>query len=420
MKLLFRLIWLVALSLSAVPGQAGEEVFGPAKYDVVERLGLENRYQGAFKAAPGLYLVKVQNGERWAERTDRIELSMNGETVIREGEYTFGVLAVFLQLKKDNVFELVIKDAKYTGQKPPSPKPKNVIITVLPAPYKITDMVLGFREWDNLKEYANALLKITAPASASAARSAANLKNTTEARSAAVRELSDQKDPAALDLLLHFLSDGLDAPDVRGEAALALGLLGDKAAVPALAREMFNPEEKLGIGVMRALSLFKEEDAREAVVKQLKTISPDIKPHVMRSMASGGWKPVGILIELTESADPMVANLGIELLTGARDAAVVDLLLKYLGNPGSRDEKLIIIALGATKDNRAIGLITSRAKDPEKRKGLEAALGKALAEFGDRSFSELIVEMINNVENKSDRKQLRAAYKQLTGKPYKQ
>jgi len=45
-------------------------LFGPKKYDVIERHGLDNWYQETFSATEGVYLIKLQNGENMTGRSE--------------------------------------------------------------------------------------------------------------------------------------------------------------------------------------------------------------------------------------------------------------------------------------------------------------------------------------------------------------
>jgi HEAT repeat protein len=90
-----------------------------------------------------------------------------------------------------------------------------------------------------------------------------------------------------------------------------------------------------------------------------------------------------------------------------------------LADPGPRDQKVIITALGSTNDPRAVEPLLKIASDPELRKGKQAEVGEALASLGDQRAAEPIAEMIRKADSRTSWERLRAAYKKLTGTDFK-
>jgi HEAT repeat protein len=415
---LFLLLFAVLTSVVAAAAEE-KQVFGPVKYEVKERYGKENRSKVTVAVPEGSYVIKAQNGEKPAERPDLMEFTVNGEKLLAEQHCDYRYLACFVDLRAENTYELVLKDYTPTGFKRPPATPRNVTITILPAPVKLPKIVLGLNAWEDLNNYAGLILKIKSPEVLSFALAAADLQNSVDARATAMRRLADRKDPVAQDFLLHVYRDFTDSPDVRGEAALALGFLRDTSVIPSLIQGLLDPEEKIRSGSARALSLYKEEDTKEPLSKTLERMDIIMKGAVVRTLVSAGWRPVSTLMGLAASQDPSVANMGVELLAGSRDERVVDLLLSYLDNPGVHDRKLVIAALGQTKSSKAVEQLSRLAADPDKRKGVEAELGMALANLGDPKSEELIVAMIKKTDTTHTRNKLIEAYKKLTGKEYK-
>jgi len=81
LRIILALLGLVTGGIS-ISGAADEAIFGPVKYDVKERYGKANQYAGTFAASEGLYLIKLQNGEKPQERSEWIELTLNGSLVL--------------------------------------------------------------------------------------------------------------------------------------------------------------------------------------------------------------------------------------------------------------------------------------------------------------------------------------------------
>jgi HEAT repeat protein len=279
--------------------------------------------------------------------------------------------------------------------------------------------IFGLNAWEDLTRYTGAILKIKNAEARSLAMTAASLQDDTAVRADAMRKLSDQKDSSAQEYLLSVYTDVNCVQDVRGEAALALGTLGDKAVIPVLMTGILDPEEKVSIGSARALSFYKEEDTQEQLLKTLARLDFMRMDSTINAIMSAGWKPVGTILKLAESGDPQVASTATKLLGSMQDPRATDLLLKLLAEPGPRDQNVIISALGNTKDPRATEALLKIANDPERRKGKQADLGEALANLGDQRAAEPIADMIKKADNRALWERLRAAYKKLTGKEFK-
>lgn len=411
---------MVALAASFA-GASEKVLFGPEKYDVKDRYGKVNRYSGAFTAGEGLYLIRLKNGDKLPERSDWIEFTLNGEKLLKDGKYGYRYFAGFVNLKRENTFEIVLKDDRPSGLRRPTLPPRFVTVTVLPAPPALKKMkgVFGLNEWDGLNKYSETILKIKNADAVSFALSASSIQNDVSVRADALRKLSDLKEHSAQDYLLSVYGDVNCVQDVRGEAALALGVLGDKAVIPVLMPGVLDPEDKVNIGSARALSFYKEEDTQGQLMKMLERLDFMRKDSVINAIVSAGWKPVGTIMKLAESPDHQVADIATKLLGGMQDPRATNLLLKLLDQPGTRNQAVIISALGDTKDPRTVDPLLKIANDPERRKGMQVELGEALANLGDQRAAEPIADMIKKADNRASWERLRAAYVKLTGKEFK-
>ena len=423
MKKLYMITAVLAMVAGALPiaGAAEQVIFGPQKYDVKERYGKENRYSGTFTAGEAQYLIKLQNGDKVPERSDWIEFTLNGEKLLKGGKYGYRYIAGFVNLKKENTFEILLKDDKPSGFRRPVLPPRFVMLSVHPTVPALKKMkgVFGLNVWDGLNKYAEPILKIKNADALSLALSAASIQEDVAVRSDAMRKLSDMKELSAQDYFLSVYGDVNCVQDVRGEAALALGVLGDKAVIPVLMPGVLDPEDKVSIGSARALSFYKEEDTQGYLMKMLERLDVMRKDAAINAIVSAGWKPVGTIMKLAGSNDLQVANTATRLLGGMQDPRATDLLLTMLDQPGSRDQSTIISALGETKDPRAVEPLLKIARDPVRRKGKQAELGEALANLGDQRAAEPIEEMIKKADSRTSWDRLRASYKKLTGKEIK-
>ena len=419
MKRMFAAVFLFAMLSSGAAQAVDQPLFGPMKYDVKERYGKDNIYKESFKASEGIYLIKVQNGDKPSERSDWTEFSVNGEKILLNDKYEHPFIACFVKLRKENTFELVLRDDKPSGFKRPPPVPKFAYISVMPTTVKTVQGAFGLASWEGLKDFLGIVQKIANPQGFPLALSSVDFRNTADARADAMRKLTELKDANAQDFLLMAFNDTREKPQVRGEAALGLGLLGDARNVNALMRGVLDSEEKVRLGSARALSFYKEEDTREAVTKTLQSLDSIRRDALIRTIADSGWKPVGAIMGLAEATDPFIANTAVALLGSMGDPRVGDLLLKLFESPGQKDEKLIITALGQIKEKRAIEPLLRMAADPAQRAGKEVELAAALANLGDQRAADPIAGMIKKAQTRVVYNQLRDAYKKLTGNEFK-
>ena len=407
---------LVGLLVAAHPVAAKKAVFGPKKYDVKERFGKENRYHEDFRAAKGRYVLKIRNGEQWPQRPDFMELTLNGQPLLKEAKYAHPYIACFVELRKKNSFDLAIRDVKPSSFRRPKLPPRFVYVTVLPVRGTVIPGVFGGVTWDALTAYIGSIRKIGNRKAAGLAAKAANLQNDTTVRAEAVRNLSDRKETGARDFLFRLFGDVADKPEVRAEAALAIGALGSAQGLPLLFRELLNPDPLIRTASARALSFYPEKDTRDLLTKRLTTLDPMRRAALMRTLTESGWKPVGTLVDLAGSADPYVANMAVEILGGLQDPRATDQLLTLIHKPGNKDVKIIITALGRSKDPRAVEPLVNIAQDPDQSSGKEIELAQALANLGDQRGAKAITRMMKQVKTARAKQALGEAYKKLTGK----
>jgi hypothetical protein len=410
----FMLAMTMFCSLTAMAAE--KDIFGPEQFDVKERYGKDNKYTRTFQASEDLYLIKIQNGEQASGRTDSFEFTVNGEKVLREDRYGFSFIACFVKLKKENTFEINVKDDKPSGFRRPPLPPRSVTITVMPALARIGTGSVGFMVWDQLKSMTAAVQKIKTPGGGALAFAAANLQNDLSVRTEAMRKLSDLKDPSALDFLRLMYNNFQDKPEVCGEAALAIGVLQDVSFIPALMYGVLDPEEKIRVPSARALSFYQEADTAKPLSEALTKLDMIRVTAVIRSIAAADWKPVSTLISLAQGTDVNVSNTAVEILGTTRDPRAVDQLLKFLEAPDKRDVRTIVLALGESRDARALEPLLVIANDPVKRKGLEGALGTAFANLGDQRGVVPITEMLKTPLTRSEFDRLAEAYKKLREK----
>jgi HEAT repeat protein len=306
--------------------------------------------------------------------------------------------------------------------KPPKPPARVTIVSVLPVPLTwLSDGIygVGTGTTDQLGILDSALQKMKNTESFPAALRVINLKNDLPLRAEAMRRFADRKDAASRDFLSFLLDDRFLSPEIKGEVAAALGALHDKGAIERLVAGLLDEEEKIRVGSARGLSFFAEEEAREPLIKTLQSLDPTRWEQTLFAVSKGGLKHVDTFIKLAESPDSVVQNIGLLLLGDTRSPRAVEYLTKLIKEPGKRERNAIIKALGATKSPSALEPLSELARDASARAGVEMELAKTLASLGDQKAAPLIGAMIDAASPGKIRKEMRAAYRQLTGKNYK-
>jgi HEAT repeat protein len=414
------LLLAAAQGTPAAASTQDQPVHGPVVYEVRERLGKPNRYSGAVTAGDAVYLIKLQLGEGAARRPDYLELSVNGAVVVREDRYPYRFIAGFVRLKKDTTYELSIRDEVPASYRRPPPTPKNVTLTILPVAGNMKHLqgAFGIPAWESLDDLGDRFLQIQDPAVRALAMDAASLHLTTSARMTAMRSLAERREKQAEAFLARMFTDFLAPTDMRAEAAIGLGLLGEKRSIPLLMSGILDPEQQVSFAAARALSFYPEADTQAPLTEVLQRLDPIRQSAAIRTIVSGGWKPIATIMSLAGHDDPKVFATAVGILGGMRDPRATEYLLGLLADPGPHDVRPVISALGDTQDPRATEALLAFGGDAAKRRGAEAELGEALADLGDQRAAVLIADMITKASQLSVKARLQASYRKLTGNYY--
>lgn len=397
-------------------GAAAQEIFGPVKYDVKDRYGKLNHYTAKVPAKDGVYVIKLQIGATAGEKPDWMDFSVNGVKVLRSDKYAYSFVAVFVPLKSENTLDLVMRDEYPSGLKRPPLGPRNVTVSVLPAPAKSAFMrtAMGLSDWNSLGTVIGLFSRLSAQ-SAQFALDAVNCEYEMPRRLDSLRKLSGLREKAAEDVLEWIYVDPIMSPQLRGAAAIALGGIQDKRLVPLFMRGLLDPEIEVGIASASALALYPEADTQELLSKTLGQLDSLRKDAAIQTITKGGWKPVSSMTALVESPDPQTAELALAVLGGMQDRRATEYLLASLADPARGHKGGVIQALGATKDPRAVDALLAFAADKAKRKGLEADLAEALSRLGDKRAAGPIEAMAKDVTSSYQLGRMQAAYDRLTG-----
>lgn len=182
--------------------------------------------------------------------------------------------------------------------------------------------------------------------------------------------ISNSKEPEASAKLKQALAD--ENWYVRGEAARALGRLGDKSSVPVL------------VPLLQDDSWFVRFAAIEAIA--------GLRPSVA-APASATWPDLPSLRDALSSSDEYVRARAAAASPAAGDSAI-DLLIKTLGDKEPVVRRAAIQALGELKATNAVAPLTEYLKDEDQsiRKTSAIALGR----IGDKRATATVETAANS------------------------
>ncbi len=150
------------------------------------------------------------------------------------------------------------------------------------------------------------------------------------------------------------LLDG-ESPEGRQAACNALGRLGDRAAIPALRRELAGKRKAVSVAAADALGLIGGEEASRALIARLDDKRPEVLASVVRALGTiadpGAIDP---LIALLPKATPDARGEAITALSAFVDPRILPAVLPYLLAPPREGSG------GAPKVDGRIGLAVAR------------------------------------------------------------
>lgn len=185
--------------------------------------------------------------------------------------------------------------------------------------------------------------------------------------------LGKLKDPSVVNTLLRMLHS--PSPHERAEACIALGEIGDKQAVADLIKVVESNNE-----------------------------SPNVKREAARALGRFGdeTRTIEPLIKLLKDQDASVRDAAEIALKEFGESAVESLISKLNKEEDPSLRKRIIDLLAALKASKAIGPLIDALKDKEAH--LTIAAARALSEIGDSQAIEPIFETFERLD--SERKKV--------------
>jgi HEAT repeat protein len=218
------------------------------------------------------------------------------------------------------------------------------------------------------------------------------LKNPNSYRTASVSLALIGKEalPWLKEVLILSQVDLEDDPDCiyRREAALAMGYIGDAAAIPYLESALKNDDVEIMMAAAESLGKIGGEQAVEALLSNLGHHSTAVRKAIVDALNKNHAIQLDPLLTLLESPDPLVKESAIRLLPG-NDLAkkeqdkVVPLLLEAVGSGNERIRRTAVETLTFFDDPQIPSAIAGALQEgePELRAAAVRSLGNLNPEF---------------------------------------
>jgi HEAT repeat protein len=211
------------------------------------------------------------------------------------------------------------------------------------------------------------------------------------ARAQQLIALIDSKEVNAPAKLKQALSD--ENWYVRGEAARALGRLGDKSAGPLLLTLLQDQSWFVRSAALEAIASLGA--ASEAVALRELTTSPDayVRARAVATLAAGNSAAADSLIQALADSDDLVRRAAATALGELKAANAVDALLGLLKDDDPGVRKASAVALGRIGDKRAAGAVLTSL--PEAAAG-QWEYAAALYRLGNRDHLDQITAALRS------------------------
>jgi len=224
------------------------------------------------------------------------------------------------------------------------------------------------------------------------ARLARELEAADPTRRREIVRLLSEHDPARARVPLL---DALDDPDleVRGEAALAVGRLGLREALPTLVDWLDDPDPGLRAAAARGLGALGDERGLAGLVRALGDVSADVRVAAVEALEGLGRSAALVpLLGRLDDPDVGVRLAAIEALAtlGLREAVVP--LVGRARDDVAEVRIAVATTLGALGDPRALPALRRALRDPSEDVQLAAA--GALGQMGDPAAIEALIALL--------------------------
>ena len=241
----------------------------------------------------------------------------------------------------------------------------------------------------------------------------------------AIRTLLEEKTPLAVEELTAALHD--PTPEVRREAARALGAIGDPRAVPALIHTLQDPASDLVLEAADALGAIGSPEATDALLPLLHAERVEARiaaAQALRRIADPRALPA-LLQRLGHASEPLEQATLLEAIAATLERAEPDTLREAVdphalprwlesAHPSVRADAAIALANLPADPSLAPLLRVHLQRETEPV--VLAALARALARHGCTEDVEPLLRLLARVESPLARQQIVLSVAQLMGR----
>ena len=224
-----------------------------------------------------------------------------------------------------------------------------------------------------------------------------------------------QKDPAAVDTLLKVLKDKTDDGWARGDAAVALGEIGDKRTIGPLIETLNDENEHVREYAVRGLVQFDDERVIDPLLRMLKSKNVYTRLIAVRGLSVDNPKVVDALIDLVKNdPDRGVRGRALRSLAATKEEKAFQTLMGVVQNEKTHpfEKADAVYALGKMADKRAVEPLIKILEEDKGILYIDAAI--ALGEIGDKRALEPLEKKMEEKKNKKRAmKELSEAYRKL-------
>ncbi|CAN5863280.1 hypothetical protein BH24BAC1_BH24BAC1_14000 [soil metagenome] len=207
-----------------------------------------------------------------------------------------------------------------------------------------------------------------------------------EYRVAALRHATAMEGPGLTGQWVKQMSRA--RPEAKAELLTLLGNRQDKAALPAVVKQVKNKNESIKIAALVAAAKLGPETARALLLRELRRATPAVAERVKHTLLSlPGTSLVPAVAEALPRASPAGKAALLEILSYRRATEKIDLVLK---EAESKDPVVRLAAfkalqtLASAPQVPALSGLLEGSAGPEEAAALQTALVQALKESGDQ------------------------------------